>query len=732
MEPAAISAVAGPATAGTDTGGPAAAVPPEEDRKTRIARYVFLFLIPFLMVTMMYATYVGTMHSPQPRDMPLVVVGTGAEAAEVVDALEASPDGTVDVRVVGSADEAVALLEAREAAGALQVPEPGADSATIYTASAAGPSQGTVVQQLLAPVAVEQDWVIDSQDVAPLAPGDSSGTAVLFAAMGMMLAGYVPLSVLLLGVPHLLALRRFVPVLLAWATFTSALIWLILGPVVGAVEGHFLGFFGIGVLAIAAVGATQLLLTKVMGPLAVLPGMLLYVVLGMPASNLALSVDVMPGFFSFLHGVLPLPAAGEALRALVYFDGDGIGVHLLTLGLWLVVPLGLALLKERRSGLTVPGAPPVTDPDTPLPALAGGPVRSKRVRYLAAAAFPLSIVVMVVGLMSFAMHEPTLRDLPVAVVGATEQQSAQVAEGLQAGLGDIVDIRAAGSVDEATDAVRDEDIVAAYVLPTAPGDGATLYTSAGAGVSQQSAVRAIFTQIAGQQQLPLTETDLTPLRDSDTMGSNSMYVGMAWIMAGFLIMAVFRGGAPELTRTRQFLPHLAGWSFGMAVWLWLLFDVIIGAVNGHALAMIGFGAVTIFAMAAVTGAFTRTLGLAAIVPVMVVLMLAGVPASGGGLSIYMVPELFRGLQDVLPLPAAVDTARSMVYFEGTGIGRNLAVIVAWGIVGVLLNLGVDRWLRRREAAGVVPGPSAPPVAGANSGTDGNRDDAEQLEPVGSR
>ncbi|MCZ2840175.1 ABC transporter permease [Modestobacter sp. VKM Ac-2985] len=717
MEPFAASTAAGPAAAGPATGGPAAVVPPAEDRKTRIARYVFLFLIPFLMVTMMYATYVGTMHSPQPRDMPVAVVGVGAEAERVVDSLAAVPDDAVDPRLVRSADEAVALLESREVVGALEVPRPGTDAATVYTASAAGPSQAQTVQQLLAPVAVQQGWTIEPQDVAPLPAGDSSGTAVLFAAMGMMLAGYVPLSVVLLGVPHLLAVRRFVPVLLGWAAGTSALIWLILGPIVGAVDGHFLGFFGVGMLAVGAVGAAQLLFTKLMGPLAVLIGMLLYVVLGMPASGLALSVDVMPGFFSFLHGVLPLPAAGEALRALVYFDGDGIGRHLLTLTLWVVVALGLSLLKERASGLAVPGAPPVTDPDAPLPALAGGPLRSLRFRYVTAAAFPLSILVMVVGLMSFSMHEPTVRELPVAVVASTEQQASQVADGLQSSLGSMVDVQVAGSVDEATDAVLDGEVVAAYVLPNGPGEDATLYTSAGAGVSQQNVVRAVFGQVAAGQQVPLTETDLAPLRDSDTMGSNSMYVGMAWIMAGFLIMAVFRGGAPELTRSRQFLPHLAGWSLGMALWLWFLFDVIIGAVNGNAWQMIGFGAATIFAMAAVTGVFTRTLGLAAIVPVMVVLMLAGVPASGGGLSLYMVPEVFRGLSGVLPLPAAVDAARSLVYFDDAGVGRDLLVIAIWGVVGVLLNLVVDRWLRRREDGVGIPGPDGPPSPSGTAAED---------------
>ena len=68
--------------------------PPGDDRKAQIIRSVFLFLMPFLMVTMMFATYMSTMHSPHPRDMPVAVVGSGAEAQAIVDDLNAAPGDT--------------------------------------------------------------------------------------------------------------------------------------------------------------------------------------------------------------------------------------------------------------------------------------------------------------------------------------------------------------------------------------------------------------------------------------------------------------------------------------------------------------------------------------------------------------------------------------------------------------------------------------------------------------
>ncbi|MET9501971.1 ABC transporter permease [Streptomyces sp. NPDC006622] len=680
---------------GRDPGSPEAGTS-DADKKMKIVKNVFLFVMPFLMVTMMYATYMGTMHSPQTRDMPVAVVGSGAVAQSVVDELETAKDGAAEPRLVADRTEALDQLKDRDVAGVLQLPADGATEATLYTAQGAGASQASTVKQLLAPVAAGHDWTTKTEDIAPLPSGDSAGIAVLFAAIGMMMVGYSPLSGMIAAVPHLLAVRRFLPTLAGWAVATSSLIWLILGPIVGAIDGHYLEFVGVGLLATGAVALSQLLFVKLIGGLAVLPGMLLWMVFGVPSSNLAMPIHSMPGFFGFLHHVLPLPAAGEALRSIVYFDGRGVGTHLLTLAVWLVAALALNLLVEHRKGITIPNTEATDDPHFPRPAMAGGPVRSKRLRYFAVAAFPLTILTAVVGLMSASLHEPQVRDMPVVVVGASQEQATQAARGLQDGLGDLLSLTTSTSLDAATDQIREGKTVGVYVLPTSRGGEATLYTSSAAGVSQHNALQSMFQQISASQKAPLELTDVQPLNGSDSNGSNSMYAAMAWIMAGFLIMAVLRGGAPEINRLRQLLPMLAGWAVGMAVWLWFLFDVLIGAINGHAWAMIGFGALTIFCISMFTGVFTRTLGIAGIIPVLVIAILVGVPASGGGISLYMVPGLFRDLNDVLPLPAAVDIVRATVYFDHAGVAGHLATIAAWGAVCLLLHVLIDRGIARRN------------------------------------
>ncbi|MDX2939107.1 ABC transporter permease [Streptomyces ipomoeae] len=424
----------------------------------------------------------------------------------------------------------------------------------------------------------------------------------------------------------------------------------------------------------------------------------------------------MPDFFGFLYNVLPLPAAGEALRSVIYFDGRGVGKHLLTLAIWMVATLGLALLMERRKGAALANVPESDSPEAPRPAMAGGPVRSKRIRYFAVAAFPLAILTAVVGMMSASLHQPEIRDMPVVVVGASQAQTEQATKDLQQGLGDLVSLTTSTSLDKATDQIREREIVGAYVLPTAKGGEAKLYTSSAAGAGQHNALREMFQQIAQSQKMPLEMTDIKALNASDSNGSNSMYAAMSWIMSGFVIMAALRGGAPEINRLRQLLPMLAGWAVGMAVWLWVLFDVLIGAINGHGWAMVGFGALTIFSTSMFTAVFTRTLGVAGIIPVLVIALMIGIPASGGAISLYMVPEIFRGLNDVLPLPAAVDVVRAAVYFDGTGVGGHLATIVGWGAVCLLLNMGIDRWLARRDLRPDTDadGGSGAPVAGQRS------------------
>lgn len=704
----------------------------KQARKEKIGRIGFAFVFPFLMVGMMITGYLGSMHDPQPNDMPIVVAGTAVEAERFATALEKADADAVDIRVVESAETARQMVIDREAAGAVVLPTTIDDtSATLYTAGSAGASQATTVAGLVAPQIAGEGLQMQSEDLVPLPEEDSAGLAPMFMTTALIMAGYMPLSLLLSSAPELLRLRRIVPLLAAWSALSSFLAWLIAGPILGAAQGAAWEVLGIGFLGVFAVGAVQLFLTRILGPLAVLAGMLFLMVLGIPASNMGMSVYTMPGIFAWLHGILPTPAMGEAFRSVMYFGGNGVGEHLLVLTIGAVVALaavaGLDALKRRRKI--------VEEPVQTVVSMTGGVTPPKTwVRYTTLAFFPLAMVVMMLSAMLGGMGEPAPRDMPVAVVGSTEAQAQQASAVLAQSMPGMFDLRASTSAADAESAVRDREIVAAYVLPSAADPEATLITNSAAGMSAQQVVRAVFGQVAGSQGMALAVEDLAPLDADDSVGTVSLYVAIGWIMSGFLLLIVLSMAAPDLMRKRVLIPIIAGWSVFMSVVLWVIADPIIGAIHGHFLPLVGLGVVAIFSTALFTTVFTRMIGLLAVIPVVAVLMFLGVPASGGGLSVYMTPDLFRFLHDVLPLPAAVESARSILYFDGDVTATHLLTFGLWAAASFVALLILDTFFKRPQPP--IPGRPAP-ASEASADTDSEEvgtdsiDDAD-LAASGSR
>ena len=677
-----------------------AAVDAARARKEKIGRYVGMLIFPFLMVSMMVTGYLGAMHAPTPHDLPVAVVGASqADATRLADVLEASNPSALDVRVADSADQARALVTDREVVGAVVFSDSG--EATVFTAGAAGASQASTVNQLLVPYAASQGATVGTDDLAPLPAHDSAGLGVMFMTTALVLAGYMPLSLILSAAPELLRKRRIYPLLAGWAALVSAVVWFIANPILGAIEGHTAAVLGICWLGVFAISCVQLFLTRIFGPLAVLVGMLFLMVLGIPASNLGMSVHTMPGIFSVLYTFLPSPAIGEALRSVLYFGGNGLAGHLVVLAVGALVAIALTVLvdalKRRKN-------PEAALPEPTLTSFTGDRPQSTRARYATIVLFPLAMVVMMMSIMTSSMYQPSPRELPIAVAAADPAQAGRMAAGLDRSMEGMFDFQVAAPGD-AEQLVVDRTVVGAFVLPSVDDPTATLITAGAAGMSQQQAVTTVFTQVAQQQGMPLTKQDVTPLGSNDTVGTVSMYLAIGWMMSGFMLIIVMGTAAPELLALRKLLPIMAGWAVAMSAVVWTIAGPIIGAVSGHAWQLIGIGALATFTISLFTAVFARLLGMLAVLPVILVVMFLGVPASGGGLSIYMSPEIFRVLHDVLPMPAAVESARSILYFGGDSVGSHAVTFLIWAAAALVCVIAIEWFTGRKQST-----PSVDPVA----------------------
>ena len=678
----------------------------------KIGRYVAMFLMPLIMVSMLVGGYLAAMHAPEPHNMPIAVSGSAQDAQRFADALEGAEAGAVDVRVVDTADDARQLVLDREVSGAVALEN---GTGTVFTAGGAGASQASTVTAMLAPQVLGQQLTLQTEDLAPLPENDMAGLGAMFMTTALILAGYMPLSLTLSNSPELLRFRRFVPLLAGWAALIALLVWTVVSPILGAVEGHTAAVLGISWLSVFAIGSVQLFLTRIFGPMAVIVGMLFLMVLGIPASNMSMSVYTMPGIYSVLHGFLPAAATGEALRSVLFFGGDGAGAHLMVLVIGaaagLLLTLGIDALKRRRNP---DAAPPVVN----VASLHGGPrPKRRRWRYTTLAFFPLAMVAMMLSMMLGAMYQPTPRDMPVAVVGTTTEQAGQAVAGLEENMDGLFELTIPDSVEEARAQVRDRTVVAAYVLPSAENPDATLLTNQAGGMSQQQVVQSVFGQVSAGQQMTMDHEDIAPLRDSDSMGMATMYLAMGWIMAGFMIIVVGSTAAPASRPLRKLIPIVAGWAVGMSAFLWVIAAVFVGAIDGHFLPLWGVGAVAIFCVAMFTAVFERLIGMLAILPAIGILMFLGVPASGAAMSIYMEPEFFRFLHGVLPMPAAVESIRSILYFGGDTVGSHLLTLAIWGAASLAVVAVIDRIRPPRTEAWPV---DETPDSAANAG---------QKEPV---
>ena len=398
--------------------------------------------------------------------------------------------------------------------------------------------------------------------------------------------------------------------------------------------------------------------------------------------------EPLPKIFPFLHQFLPMPALGEAMRSVLYFDGNGAAKHILILIGGAVAALLLtALIDSLR---TRKGKSP-TPTQINVVSLHGGPrPKNKAWRYITLGAVPFTMIAIMLSAMLGAMQTPTPRHMPVAIVGSSTEQAQQMTQSLEESMEDNFDFTILQDADEAEEMVQSQELAGAFILPSADNPQATVYTAQASGNAASQVVVQVFTQIAQSQDMQLDHQELAPLPDHDNMGTVSMYVGMGWVMAGFMVIMVGSTAAPHLRPLKKLIPLIAVYSAFMSAVIYLIAGPFTHAVDGHFWRLFGIGMLAIFAVAMLTNVFNRLIGMLCLLPTMLLVMFLGVPASNGALSIYMEPRMFTILHDILPMPAAVESVRAVLYFESEGLGAHLVTLAIWALVCLAVTMVIDQ------------------------------------------
>ncbi|MFI2642263.1 hypothetical protein [Streptomyces sp. NPDC018610] len=292
---------------------------------------------------------------------------------------------------------------------------------------------------------------------------------------------------------------------------------------------------------------------------------------------------------------------------------------------------------------------------------------------------------------AFVTPEP--HHLPVAVVG--EGPRAKVfAQTVKDQAGDRLDVRTVGTRARAVDLLKSRDITGAYV-PDAKAPELVVATAASD--MGATAVEKVFTPVAAQQGRPLKVTDVARPVADDPTGQGLFFLLIALSIGSYAsVAALGAAGAALSTRVRALL------TLGVSVVVSGIGALLAGPVfhlAHHDLA-------GVFGMAWLYSAGILFIGVGlhtflkrwTTLTMMVLFVMLNFTSSGG----LFRPELQNGFFGALHAfwngAGFVEGARSLLYFDGDGLGRSVGTLVVWLLLGLAVSALAAGYERLRTPA----------------------------------
>jgi hypothetical protein len=276
------------------------------------------------------------------HDLPLAVSGPAAATGQLVDNLEERSPGTFDVTTFDSAEEGAAAIRDREAVGGFAI---GPDGVTIQIAAGAGSPYKTVLTGIGAQLQ-EAGQTVTYEELAPTTADDPSGSAIGSLGLPLVFGGLAASAAMLFAYRGTTAHRLVATTALAVLGGLATTAILQFG--FGAFDANYWLISAAVAVGILAIAYPVLGLARLLGT----PGLALMAVtlmfLANPLGGLATGPQWLPGVWGEVGQLLPVGAAGTAIRSGAYFDGAGATQAWIVLACWALAGLAVALLASRR------------------------------------------------------------------------------------------------------------------------------------------------------------------------------------------------------------------------------------------------------------------------------------------------------------------------------------------------------------------------------------------------
>ncbi|MDF2441887.1 MAG: hypothetical protein JWR01_90 [Subtercola sp.] len=307
--------------------------------------------LPLFFIVAFCLCYLAAFHAPHPHDVPVGIVGASQQ-------FQAELDRTVPGEVMAESFATVDDARAAVLAGRVAVAFDPATS-TIFKASAHQYQVSALLPVIVTPALQAQNITPTTVDLAPLPAYDEYGTVSLYLMLAWCIGGYmVAMFIGLMGAP--LRHRSRMAVIVVGGAVISLITNVLAGPVIGAVDGHFLPLFLIARGWIVAVGLAVNGLSYFAGRFIAVPAMIIFVFLSMPSSGAAYPSWFMPEPFAWLNNVVVGSGITEMLKRELYGVGPGFMRGFIMMGSYAAVGLvlmfvGKPYLEWRRVRRVISG-----------------------------------------------------------------------------------------------------------------------------------------------------------------------------------------------------------------------------------------------------------------------------------------------------------------------------------------------------------------------------------------
>jgi hypothetical protein len=301
-------------------------------------------------------SYVAAFHNPKPHRIPVAIVAPTSIARRAVAELDAVPGHVASARALTSASQARGEIRTGSISAAILVNTTGTTDQLLY-ASGGGESVASTVQQAATEVEARYGRHITATDLVPLQPGDGRGLTGFYLVIGWVIGGYLMAAMLgMASGPKPSGIRKAAAralVIVPYAIVSGLGGLLIVDQLLGALTGHFLALWWLGVLVVAAAAAATMAFQALLGTAGIGVVILAFVILGNPSAGGAYQPTMLPGFWRAISGWLPNGAGTDTARRIVYFNSHGITGHLLVLAVYIlvgtIIALAAAHLRSRAT-----------------------------------------------------------------------------------------------------------------------------------------------------------------------------------------------------------------------------------------------------------------------------------------------------------------------------------------------------------------------------------------------